>query len=217
VGGGFAAGRAVVVSPEVVSGSPFAVLGLESTTGVPPLVTETAVYQVAGGVVRAGPLVWPVAVDAPMVEIPHRSRPNMRFAPPWSRVTGYLLAVLDRRVLVMHDECRLAVLRRHLPDWEPDRVLFTRGLAQRVWPGLDSYDVEPLARAVGISPLPGVNAGAAVEAYAVVMLLSVLARRAVGQASRRRRCGVIRDEVPLTQFVPGGRGSPGMLEVRGER
>src|SRR6266542_3525662 len=153
--GGFAAGRAVVVSPEVVSGSPFAVLGLESTTGVPPLVTEAAVYQVAGGVVRAGPLVWPVAVDAPMVEIPHRSRPNMRFAPPWSRVTGYLLAVLDRRVLVMHDECRLAVLRRHLPDWEPDRVLFTRGLAQRVWPGLDSYDVEPLARAGGISPTPG--------------------------------------------------------------
>jgi len=92
-----------------------------TTTGVPPLVTEVAVYHLAGGVVAAGPLVWPVAVDAPMLEIPHRCRPSMRLAPPWSEVTRYLLPVLARRVLVVHDECRLEVLRWHLPDWEPDR------------------------------------------------------------------------------------------------
>ena len=170
-------------------------LGLESTTGIPPLITETAVYQVTGGAVRAGPLVWPVAVDAPMVEIPHRSRPNMRFAPPWPRVTGYLLAVVDRRVLVVHEECRLAVLRRHLPDWEPERVLFTRALAQTAWPGLDSYDLEPLARAVGITPPPGAEAGAAAEAHTVVMLLSAAARRATRPASGRHRRGGIRDQI----------------------
>jgi len=161
-----------------------AVVGLDTTTGVPPLITEVAVYHLAGGVATAGPLVWPVAVDAPMSEIPHRCRPNMRLAPPWSQVTRYLVVVLARRALVVHDESRLTVLRRHLPEWEPDRVLHSRDLAERVWPGLYSYDLGPVTAAVGIHQIPEIAPGAVAEANAVVMLLATLAAEAVRHGER---------------------------------
>ena len=41
---------------DVLRGKGLAVVGLNTTTGVPPLITEVAVYHVAGGVVTAGPL-----------------------------------------------------------------------------------------------------------------------------------------------------------------
>jgi DNA polymerase III epsilon subunit-like protein len=175
-----------VISLDVVRGSSLAVVGLETTTGAPPLITEAAVYHLARGVVTAGPLAWPVAPDAPIFQIPHRSRPNLRLAPPWSQVAGHVVAALARRVVVTHDETRFNVLRRHLPDWEPEAVLFTRDLAETVWPGLDSYGLESVSVAVGISRVPGVGAGAVVEAYAVAMVLRTLAREAVRHGDRVR-------------------------------
>ena len=174
---------------DVVRRAPLAVVGLDTTTGVPPLITEAAVYHLAGGVVTAGPLCWPVAPDAPMFQIPHRSRSNLRLAPPWSKVAGHVVATVARRVVVMHEQTRLTVLRRHLPDWEPGPVLFTADLAERVWPGLVSYGLWSVTAAVGIDHIPGVGgagAGAVAEAYAVAMLLHALAREAVRHGDRAR-------------------------------
>jgi DNA polymerase III epsilon subunit-like protein len=173
------------MSLDVVRWSPLAVVGLDTTTGVPPLITEAAVYHLTRGVMTAGPLLWPVAPDAPIFQVPRRSRPNLRLAPPWSTVAGHVMTALARRVLVMHDPARLDVLRRHLPDWEPGQVLFTCELAETVWPGLAGYGLESVTAAVGVNRAVGAaGAGAVAEAHAVAMLLHTLAREAVRHGER---------------------------------
>ena len=54
-----------------------------------------------------------------------------------------------------------AILRRHLPDWQPAGVVFTHDLAEQVWPGLDGYHLPT-------------DHGAAVEAHTVALILTHL-------------------------------------------
>ncbi len=161
-----------------------AVLGLDTTTGVPAQITEVAVMYVDGGVITAGPFAYWVAPDAPMHQVRHRSWANVRLAPPWPEVAEQVLLAVAGRVLVTHDAARVDVLRRHLPDWEPAAVVHIRVLAERVWPGLVSYDLGSVSVAASLAPLPQSGPGAVAEAYAVALLLPALFRDAGRRAAR---------------------------------
>jgi hypothetical protein len=151
-----------------------AVVGLDTTIGSRPLIVEAAVYHLAGGQVTRGPLTFPAAVDAPLAQVPVRLWPKVRAAPPWAEVAGRLLAALGGRTVVMHDQARWQVLCRHLPGWQPAEVLFTQELAERWWPGLSSYDLDPLLARATRYRRSRVGPGAAAEAHAVAVLLAAL-------------------------------------------
>ncbi len=156
-----------------------AVLGLDTTTGIPPLITEVAVIYLDGGVISAGPFAYWVAPDAPMHQIRHQSWPEVRLAPAWPQVAEQVRLALSDRVLVTHDAGRLDVLRRHLPDWEPPAgVAHTRDLAEQAWPGLADYALGPATVRAGINDVPRVGPSAVVEAHAVALLLAALTRHA---------------------------------------
>jgi hypothetical protein len=151
-----------------------AVVGLDTTIGDRPLIAEAAVYHLAGGQVTAGPLTYPAAVDAPFAQVPVRLWPKVRLAPPWAEVVGRLLVAVEGRSVVVHDPARWGVLRRHLPGWQPAEVLFTREVAERWWPGLSSYDLDPLLARATRYRQSRVGPGAAAEAHAVAVLLAAL-------------------------------------------
>jgi hypothetical protein len=161
-----------------------AVVGLDTTTGVPPLITEVAVTHLAGGVITAGPWVYWTAPDAPWHQIRRSSWPNVRLAPPWTQVADRVLDALADRMLVLHDRDRLAVLEHHLPDWVPLAAVFTRDMARQVWPALDDLRLGPLSVAAGVNVVPRLCPGGAIEAHTVALLLPALIREAGRQAER---------------------------------
>ncbi len=160
------------------------VLGLDTTTGTPPLITEAAVIYLDGGTITAGPFAYWAQPDAPMKHVPHRCWATVRLAPPWSELAGQVTEAVTGRLVVTHDPSRLDVLRRHLPDWEPTGVVHTRHLAEQVWPGLeeDDYALGPVTVHARINHVPRVGPGAVVEAHAVALLLAALLRDANRQA-----------------------------------
>ncbi len=156
-----------------------AVVGLVTTTGTPPLITELAVVYAKDGVITAGPLVFWVDPDAPVgTDVRPQSRAQTRLAPRWPEVADRVLAALSGRVVVTHDADRLDIVRRHLPDWEPVDVAFTLDLAGQVWPGLDDYTLDTAVSHARIRGFPRVGPGSAVEAHAVALLLAALLRQA---------------------------------------
>jgi hypothetical protein len=106
------------------------------------------------------------------------------------------------------------VLCRQLPGWQPAHVLFTREVAERRWPGLSSYDLDPLlARASGYRR-SRVGPGAVAEAHAVAVLLAALTP-AVGRPVPQRvtlpaRTGVA-DRPANRQAGTATPGRPGVL------
>jgi DNA polymerase III epsilon subunit-like protein len=162
-----------------------AVLGLDTTTGRPPLITEVAVIYLDDGLISSGPFAYWVAPDAPMFQVRHESWSEVRLAPPWPQVAEQVRLALCDRVLVTHDAGRLDVLRSHLPDWEPVGVAHTRDLAEQTWPGLPDYTLGPAVAHAGIKDLPRVGPSAVVEAHAVALLLAALLRQSTQATSAR--------------------------------
>jgi DNA polymerase III epsilon subunit-like protein len=161
-----------------------AVVGLDTTSGTPPLITELAVVYVDDGVIAAGPLVFWVDPDAPSgTDVRPQSRAQTRLAPRWPEVAERILPVVSGPVLVTHDQDRLDILRQHFPDWEPAGVAHTRDLAEQVWPGMADYSLDPAILRAGLDGFPRVGPGAAVEAQAVALLLAALLRQATAPAS----------------------------------
>ncbi len=159
-----------------LAGMRLAAVGLEVTTGRPPQISEVSVLRIDGGVIVAGPLTWPVQPDVPACQVRPASRADRWLAPPWGEIAERVTAELTDRVLVVHDLGRWAVLRAHLPDWQPPAVVFTQRLAQTIWPGLDGYDLPPLTQQTGITPAPDTCGDASAEAHTVALLLLALTR-----------------------------------------
>ena len=170
-----------------------AVVGLDTTTGQPPVIVEAVVYRLTGGVITAGPFSYWAAPDARLGEVPARCWPNMRLAPPWPEVTPHLLDALDQRTVVVHEPARLDQLSRHLPDWPPTGVLATRDLAEQQWPGLDDYGLDALTALISGNHLKQVGPGATAEAQAAALLLGVLLTYPDGPPRRdRTRAAAVR-------------------------
>ncbi len=155
-------------------------IGLETTTGIPPQITEIAMMYVDRGVITAGPFDYRVQPDAPMAEIGPRARSHMRTASMWRDVAEQILLGVAGRIPVTHDAGRLRILHHHLPDWQPPEAVYTRQLAEIALPGLSSYDLERVSQAAGFDLLPRYGYGAVVEAQTVALLLPILLRRAPG-------------------------------------
>jgi DNA polymerase III epsilon subunit-like protein len=147
-------------------------LGLDLTSGTPPLIVEVALYHLTGGVVTGGPFGFWVAPDAPLHQVQVSSWPNVRLAPPWAEVAERVMAAIGERLLVVHERDRLEVLRRHLPDWQPAAAVFTRELAERIWPGLADYSLRPLSQECRR------GRGATYEAHATALLLGAALEKA---------------------------------------
>ena len=163
-----------------------AVVGLDTTTGQPPVIVEAVVYRLTGGVITAGPFSYWAAPDTRLGEVPARCWPNMRLAPPWAEVSPHLLDALDQRTVVVHEPGRLDQLSRHLPDWPPAGVLATRDLADQQWPGLDDYGLDALTALISGNHLARVGPGATAEAQATALLLGVLLTYPDGPPRRGR-------------------------------
>jgi hypothetical protein len=153
------------VDVEALRSAEAVAVGLDTTSGVPPLIVEVAAYHLTGEVVTGGPFGFWVAPDAPLHQVRVSSWPNVRLAPPWPEVAGRVTAAIGTRLLVVHERDRLEILRRHLPDWQPAAVVFTRELAERTWPGLADYSLWAL------SPEDQRGRGATAEAHATASLL----------------------------------------------
>ena len=200
-----------------------AVVGLDTTIGGRPLIVQAAVYHLAGmGQITAGPLAYPVAVEAPLTQVPVRLWPKIRAAPPpWVEVAGRLLGAVDGRAVVVHDRTRWQVLCRQLPGWQPAEVLFTREVAQRWWPGLASYDLDSLLARATRYRRSRVGPDAVAEAHAVAVVLAALLP-AMGRAAPERvppaRTGVVLagSAPPVSGGAPGGQGS-GVVRAAGGR
>ncbi len=159
-----------------------AALGLDVTTGVPPLIFQIAIYQVDGGAITAGPLCFWVDPDAPLAQIRASAWPSVRLAPRWPEVAERVKVAVADRIVAVQDDARWDVVARHLPDWQPVGVTHARELAERTWPGLSDYSlILP-----GVEP--GRGGGALVEAHRVALLLGALR----DQAGRPNRAGRIR-------------------------
>lgn len=164
------------MSADPLAETRLAALGLDVTTGRPPLITEASVLHLDGGMITAGPWTWQVQPDAPACEVRPALRTDLWLAPAWDEVAGRVVEQLFGRALIVHDVGRWAVLRAHLPDWQPPAVVFTRRLAQTVWPGLAGYDLPALAQRAGITQTTGTSIGARAEAHAAALLLLSLTR-----------------------------------------
>ncbi len=120
--------------------TPFAVVGLDTTTAVPPQLVGVAVYHLAGPVITGGPFGFWAQPDAPLDHVPHQLWPYVWTAPPWPEVAEHVLGALADRVLVLAGPDRLRLLQQHLPEWVPAAVLFGRDLVGRARPGMDLED-----------------------------------------------------------------------------
>jgi exodeoxyribonuclease X len=153
---------------DVLGAARVAALGLDVTTGDPPLIFQVAVYQVEGGAITASPLCFWAEPAAPLAQIRTSAWPSVRLAPRWPEVAERVKVAVADRILAVHDVACWDVLARHLPDWQPIGMIRTRDLAEQTWPGLSDY---------GLS-LPGVKPGrggrALVEAHRVALLLGAL-------------------------------------------
>ncbi len=162
---------------DALRGARVAVVGLDTTTGTPPLITELAVVYAKDGVITAGPLVFWVDPDPPVgTDVRPQTRARTRLAPRWPEVADRVLDALSGRVVVTHDADRLDIVRRHLPDWQPVEVAYTRDLAGQVWPGMDDYTLDAAVIRARIRGLARVGPGSSVEAHAVALLLATLLR-----------------------------------------
>jgi hypothetical protein len=158
---------------EVLRAARAAALGLDTTTGNPPLIVAASVYYVDAGVIVGGPFSYWSTVDVPRHEVPTRHWPNLRHAPAWPETAGRLIEVIADRMLVMHEPDRWNILRRHLPDWQPAGVVLTRDLAEQAWPGLADYSLG----SIGVAPGgPDLGPGAVVEAQVIALLVNTLLR-----------------------------------------
>jgi exodeoxyribonuclease X len=146
-----------------------AVVGLEVTTGCPPLIVELAVYHVDGGSVTARPWCFCVAADAPPAEVRVSAWPKLRLAPPWVEVAERVKVAVADRVVTVHDHSRWDVLQRNLPGWQPAGVVRTPELAEQAWPDLSDYS---LGHPGDLEP--GRGGGALREAHRVTLLLDAL-------------------------------------------
>jgi predicted XRE-type DNA-binding protein len=192
-----------------------AVVGLDTTVGGRPLIVEAAVYHLAGGQVAGGPFTYPAAVDAPLAQVPVRLWPRVRLAPPWVEVAGRLLGALEGRTVAVHDRAGWEVLCRHLPGWQPVEVLFTREVAQRWWPGLSSYELDPLLARSTRYRRSRVGPGAAAQAHAVAVLLATLLPALVGRPVPQPVISPVRTGVPdrPDHRHPTGAATPGQGEL----
>jgi hypothetical protein len=154
---------------ETVRSARVAVLGVDTTTGNPPLIAEAVLYHMEAGTITDGPYGYWVAPAAPLHQVRISAWPNVRLAPPWSEVAGRITDAIGDRILAVHYRNRLEIMRRHLPGWEPSGVLVTSDLAEQAWPGLADYSLGMLS-----SQVPSRGGGAAAEAHAVTLLLNLL-------------------------------------------
>jgi hypothetical protein len=176
---------------EVLRAARVAALGLDTTTGDPPLIVAASVYCMDAGVIAGGPFSYWSTVDAPRHEVPARHWPNLRHAPDWPETAGRLVEVIADRVLVMHEPDRWNILRRHLPDWQPAGVVLTRNLAEQAWPGLTDYSLG----SIGVEPRgPDLRGpGAVVEAQVIALLVATLLRSTeAGLSARHDGVGEVR-------------------------
>src|SRR5262249_32148821 len=161
--------------------------------------------------------------DVPMTQVPARLWPKVRLAPPpWAEVAGRLLAAVGERTVVVHDRARWEVLCRHLPGWQPAEVVFTREVAERWWPGLSSYELDPLLARATKHRRSRVGPDAVAEAHAVAVVLAALLpamRRAAPQRVSPPRTGM--PDRPLPRQADGttplGEQGSGVVRAAGGR
>ena len=150
-----------------------AVLGPGTAAGAPPLIVQAAVLHLTGPLITGGPFTYWVAPDTAIAEVPVRYWPQLRLTPPLPEVAGRVLLALGSRILVVHDQAQLDVLRRHLPDWQPAEVSFTGALAQRWWPRLAGDGRDPLTAPATDGRQSRVGPVAEAHAAAVVVLAAL--------------------------------------------
>ncbi|MGH3922068.1 MAG: 3'-5' exonuclease [Pseudonocardiaceae bacterium] len=160
----------------------FAVIDVEGNGQQPPEIIEIAIVPVDG--VKVGePATWLVRPERPITPIVTRKVHGIRNAdvadaPTWAEVEPDVAAALTDRVPVAHNaKVEHDVLRRHMPWWEPTRMLDTLRLARAVWPGLGAYGLDRLVEHAGLTlgGGHGQRHRAGFDAYATALLFVALA------------------------------------------
>jgi exodeoxyribonuclease X len=133
----------------------YAVVDVEGNGQQPPELVEVAVVPIVDGVIGR-PASWLVRSARPISRMATRihglTNQDIAGAPAFSAIESGVRQALDADILVAHNaHVDVAVLRRHLGEWECPEVFDTLKLARRLLPGQASYKLGALVTALSLA------------------------------------------------------------------
>jgi DNA polymerase III epsilon subunit-like protein len=133
----------------------YAVVDVEGNGQQPPDLVEVAVLRILNGVIGE-PAAWLVKPPRPITPMATRihglANTDVAAAPAFAAIANQVRQALDADLLVAHNaHIDVAVVRRHLGDWQCPEVLDTLKLARRLLPGQDSYKLGALVSAFSLA------------------------------------------------------------------
>jgi DNA polymerase III epsilon subunit-like protein len=144
-------------------------LDLEGDGNVPPSIVEIALIEFAAGVqIRTHR--WLVDPGRPITRFATRihglTDKDVANAPSLQDIEDDLRAIIDGAIIIGHNvKGDVDILRREIPDLQPERVFDTLRLAKLVVPGQPSYGLHNLAAELKLlipEPIEGRGAHSAV-------------------------------------------------------
>jgi exodeoxyribonuclease X len=126
----------------------YVVVDVEGNGQRPPDIVEVAAVPIVDGVIGE-PVSWLVRPPRPVTQMTVRihglTNPELAAAPPFADIEKELRLALEADVLVAHNaHGDVAVLRRHLGEWDCPEVVDTLRLARRLLPRQPSYKLGAL-------------------------------------------------------------------------
>lgn len=155
------------------------VVDVEGNGASPPDLVEVAALPIVNGTPDTSTAgAWLIRPPVPVTPFAARIHglTNDRLAdcPPWADVADQVRSMLDGAWICAHNaHVDYAVLRRHLPGWEPVGVLDTLRLARATYPKLSSYKLDALIEHthLDLAAAPAHRHRATYDAYAASSLL----------------------------------------------
>lgn len=159
------------------------VVDVEGNGASPPDLVEIAALPIINGTPDTSTAgTWLIRPPVPVTPFAARIHglTNDRLADcaPWADVADQVRSMLDGAWICAHNaHVDYAVLRRHLPDWQPAGVLDTLRLARATYPKLSSYKLDALIEHthLNLSAAPACRHRATYDAYATSFLLLAMA------------------------------------------
>ncbi|MER6178556.1 3'-5' exonuclease [Streptosporangium sp. NPDC001681] len=159
------------------------VVDVEGNGATPPDLVEVATIPITAG--RPVPqsahstlIRPPRPITAFATRIHHITNHDVDSAPRWESIARAVQANLDGVWIAAHNaHVDYTVLRRHLPDWQPDGVIDTLRLARATLPDAPGHSLDALLAhtAICLSGISGQRHRAGFDAHATALLLVNLA------------------------------------------
>jgi DNA polymerase III epsilon subunit-like protein len=135
---------------------PFWVVDVEGNGAHPPDIVELAMVEIDGLRLTGNVRHWLIRPERPIEPLASNihglTDTDVEGAPAIEDVADDLLVWLDDASIVGHNvKVEVDILSRSIPDWRPRAAIDTLKLAKTLRPGLSSYGLDKLGKALGLS------------------------------------------------------------------